>query len=85
MVYLICSMASSRGSTPDRAKKQVCMIVLMRAPMPVALATVERVDDVELELLLDQRFLHGPGQLVPDLVRAVTRVEQERAAGHQRP
>ena len=29
----------SRGSTPEIAKKQVCMIVLMRVPMPAALAT----------------------------------------------
>ena len=32
-------MASSRGSTPEMAKKQVCMMVLMRSPMPVAWAT----------------------------------------------
>jgi hypothetical protein len=29
----------SRGSTPLMAKKQVCMMVLMRPPMPVFLAT----------------------------------------------
>ena len=43
----------------------------------------EGVDHVELQLLLDQGLLGGPGKLVPDFVRAVVRVEQERAAGHQ--
>ena len=28
----MCAIASSRGSTPEIAKKQVCMIVLMRVP-----------------------------------------------------
>ena len=41
------------------------------------------VDDKEFRLFLDQRFLHGRGQLRPDLVRRVRRIEQERAAGHQ--
>ena len=36
---LDAAMASSRGRTPLMAKKQVCMMVLMRPPMPVALAT----------------------------------------------
>jgi hypothetical protein len=39
MACLIAAMASSRGSTPLMAKKQVCMMVLMRPPMPVCLAT----------------------------------------------
>ena len=33
------SIASSRGSTPLMAKKQVCIIVLMRVPIPVSFAT----------------------------------------------
>ena len=40
MVFLMCAMASSRGSTPEMAKKQVCMMVLMRTPMPVSRATL---------------------------------------------
>ena len=40
MAFLICAMASSRGSTPLMAKKQVCMMVLMRVPMPASRATV---------------------------------------------
>jgi len=36
---LISAIASSLGRTLDSAKKQVCMIVLMRPPMPVCLAT----------------------------------------------
>ena len=39
MERLIAAMASSRGKTPLMAKKQVCMIVLTRCPMPVSLAT----------------------------------------------
>ena len=30
------AMASSRGSTPESAKKQACMMVLMRPPMPAS-------------------------------------------------
>jgi hypothetical protein len=33
-------MASSRGRTPLRTKKQGCMTVLMRPPMPTSLATL---------------------------------------------
>ena len=40
MAFLMAAMASSRGSTPLMAKKQVCMIVLMRLPMPVSRATL---------------------------------------------
>ena len=39
MECLMASMASSRGSTPLMAKKQVCMMVFTRPPMPVCLAT----------------------------------------------
>jgi hypothetical protein len=39
IAFLIFAIASSRGSTPEMAKKQVCMITLMRPPMPAACAT----------------------------------------------
>ena len=39
MASLMRAIASSRGSTPDSAKKHVCMIVLMRVPMPLQRAT----------------------------------------------
>jgi len=39
IAFLICAIASSLGSTPEMAKKQVCMIVLMRVPMPASRAT----------------------------------------------
>ena len=39
MESLIFLIASLRGSTPEMAKKQVCMIVLIRPPIPVFLAT----------------------------------------------
>jgi hypothetical protein len=37
--YLIFSMALSRGNTLEIAKKQVCMMVLIREPMPLSRAT----------------------------------------------
>ncbi len=40
MVFLILAMASSAGNTPEMLKKQVCMMVLTRAPIPVSLATL---------------------------------------------
>jgi hypothetical protein len=39
MECLIAAMASSRGKILLIAKKQVCMMVLMRCPMPVFSAT----------------------------------------------
>ena len=62
MAYLMASMASSRGSTPLMAKKQVCMMVLMRPPMPVSLGHFVAVDDVELQLLVDDLLLHRRGR-----------------------
>ncbi|EKD34005.1 MAG: hypothetical protein ACD_75C02509G0002 [uncultured bacterium] len=41
MLSLIAAIASSRDKTPEMAKKQVCMTVLMRMPMPVCLATAK--------------------------------------------
>ena len=40
MEFLMASIASSLGSTPDSAKKQTCMMVLMRPPMPLSFATL---------------------------------------------
>ncbi len=39
MDCLMAATASSFGSTPEMAKKQVCMMVFMRPPMPVFCAT----------------------------------------------
>ena len=44
---------------------------------------VHRVDHVELQLLLDQVLLDLARQVVPDLVPAEGRVEQEDAARHR--
>ena len=44
----------------------------------------QRVNHVELQVLLDQCLLSGPGKLVPDFVCGVVCIEQERPAGHQR-
>ena len=40
MDFLICSIACSRGNTPEIAKKQTCMIVLILIPMPLSAATL---------------------------------------------
>ncbi len=39
MADLIAAMASSRGSTPEMAKKQVCSTVLIRPGSPASRAT----------------------------------------------
>ena len=39
MAALIFAIASSRGITPESAKKQVCMIVLIRPPSWTSCAT----------------------------------------------
>ena len=69
----------ARQHAGDR-EEAVCMIVLMRPPMPVSLGHLQGVDHVELQLLLDELLLHLARQVVPDLVRAVRGVEQEDAA-----
>ena len=43
-----------------------------------------RVNHEKLRLLRDERFLHRRRQLGPDFVLRVRRVQQERAARHQR-
>jgi len=40
MASLMRAMATSAGRTPEMLKKQVCMMVLMRTPMPVSFATL---------------------------------------------
>ena len=39
MDFLMCLIASSAGRMPEIAKKQVCMMVLMRPPIPTFLAS----------------------------------------------
>ena len=65
---LMCSMASSTGSTLARAKKHGCITVLMRAPSSLSRATLVGVDRPHLEALVDDLDLHLLGQLVPHLV-----------------
>ncbi len=62
------------------AKKQVCMMVLMRTPMPVSLRHGVGIDGVELELLVDDLLLHPARELIPHLVFAIRSVEQEDRA-----
>jgi hypothetical protein len=37
---LIASIASAFGSTPEMAKKQTCITVLIRPPIPLSRATL---------------------------------------------
>jgi hypothetical protein len=70
MAFLIWAMASSRGRIPEMAKKQVCMMVLVRRPIPVSWATWV-ASMVDLQLFLDDVLLDFLGQVVPDFVRSV--------------
>ena len=63
-------------------KKQVCMTVLIRTPIFGVAGHPVGVDHVELQLLVDDLLLHLAGQVVPDLVRPVGAVQQERRPGH---
>ena len=54
--------------------------MLIRPPIPVLARHLIGVDHVELHLPLDDPLLDLAGQVVPDLVRAVGRVQQERRA-----
>ena len=65
---------------PEIAKKHVCMIVLMRVPMPALRRQCVGVDGEEAELLLDDLLLHLARQVVPDLVGREWGVQQERRA-----
>ena len=76
MAVLDFSMASSRGRMPEMAKKQVCMMVLVRRPMPVS-GHVGRVDAVDLEPEVDDLLLHLDREVVPDLIGAEGRVDEE--------
>ena len=78
--FLMCAIASSWGSSPAMAKKQVCMIVLMRVPMPARFGQGVCVDSEEAKLLRDDRVLHLPRQVVPDLFGRERGVQQERRA-----
>jgi hypothetical protein len=48
---------------------------------PRRLRDLDRVDDVELQLLLQHRLLELAGELVPELVRRVRGVDQHHRAG----
>ncbi len=76
----MAEMASSRGSTPLIAKKQVCMIVLMRLPIPVLPRDRISVNHVKFQFLIQDLLLHLAGQVLPDLIGGKGRVQQERRA-----
>ncbi len=71
----------SRGSTPLMAKKQTCMIVLMRRPMPASRATETASMTKTRSLLSIIVCCTCRGRLIPHLIRAIWRVEQNRRAG----
>ena len=79
------SIASSRGSTPESAKKQVCSTVLVRDAEPGLMGHGGGVDDEELEPLVEDLLLHRAGKVIPDLGRPVGTVEQKGGAGAASP
>ena len=85
MALLICSMASSRGSTPLMAKKQVCMIVLMRRAHSGLARHLVAVDDVELDFLSMISCCILRGSWSQTSSAAIGRVEQEDCAGLAAP
>ena len=50
---------------------------------PGGLGNLHRVDDVELQLLLQHRLLELARQLVPQLVRGIRRVDQHHRSGRR--
>ena len=80
MAFLMASTALSSGMTLLILKNAVCMIMLMRAPRPISWAMRDRVDHVELDLLVDDLLLDFLRQRVPDLVGRMAAGQQERAA-----
>ena len=79
------AMASSCGSTPDSAKKQACITVLMRPPRPAARATAAASIGAQVEALRQDLLLHLDGQAVPHLVGGVRAVDQHGGAGRGQP
>ena len=80
MASLIFTIASSVGSTPEMAKKQVCSTVLVRPARPTSRA-ICRVDGVQLDPLGEDLLLHRARERVPDLVGGVRAVQQQRRPG----
>ena len=73
---------ASRGSTPEIAKKHVCMIVLMRVPRPASRGHAVRVDRRRSAAACSTiSLLHLERQLVPDVCPART----ARSAGTMPP
>ena len=77
----MAAMASSRGSTPLMAKKQVCITVLMRPPMPASFATLTASITKKRSFFSMICRLRGARHHVPDFVRSVGAVQQESGAG----
>ena len=77
---LILAIASSRGSTPEMAKKQVCSTVFVRPARPGLAGDPARVDRVYLYPLREDLLLDRAGQRIPDLIRRLRAVEQQRCS-----
>ena len=77
----MCAIASSRGSTPEIAKKQVCRTVLVRPPKTGVARDLAGVDDENPQFLVDDLLLLSErGRLIPGLVGFIGAVEQEDRA-----
>ena len=70
-------MASSLGRTPEMAKKQVCMIVLTRAPIPVIFGDLVSIDDIEANLFVDNLLLYAARDFIPNLIGTVGAIQEK--------
>ena len=83
MESLTAAIACSRGSTPERWKKQACMMVLMQPPMPASRATLPALMTNSFACLFDELLLHRCREPRPDFFRRPGRVQQKSAARRQ--
>jgi hypothetical protein len=80
MEFLMASIACCAGSTPEMAKKHVCITVLMRPPIPASRATLLPSMNKELRALLNQLPLHIFRKPAPHAVGSKRRIQQECSA-----
>ena len=77
------SIAWSRSSTPEIAKKHVCSTVFVRPRQAGRAGDPAGVDHVEPDVLLEHAPLDLAHELVPNAAGRVVRVEQQRGAGRR--
>jgi hypothetical protein len=77
--------ASSRGSTPERAKKARLQDGIDLGAEPGVAGHPRGVDDEQTETLVDDLLLHGAREMIPGLFGLVRAVKQEGGAGSGEP